>query len=331
MRVLVTGGTGFLGGFLVRRLLAERVEVRLLVRPTSHLQAGVESATELAQGDLRDEESLARAVKDMEVVYHCAARVDTPGTKSEFFECNVTGTENLLKVSLRSGVRRFVYVSSLGVYNRPSRDQCIDEDTPFDDGPELRGHYAHTKILADRLAQSFAQKTGLPVRILRPGLIYGPGRDLPAGLFAFHKGRWCIVVGRRDCLLPLNYVENTVDALFLAARLDKGGLVHFNLIDDEELTLGRYHEIRSRIDRTRALFVPGWPFHLAAPVAQWLGHVLPNERLANLSRHQIERTLQSVRYDTRRIRRELGWQPQVPLERALLGIQRSASSFERRE
>jgi 2-alkyl-3-oxoalkanoate reductase len=317
VRVLVTGGTGFIGGFLVDRLLAEGFPTRVLARPSSRADKIQNAGAEVIMGDLAGQDSVDRAVQGMECVFHCGAQVGSHGTREEFFQSNVRGTELILEASVRAGVQQVVYLSSLGVYGPPLNSHPITEETPFDPKPEKRGHYSHTKIIAERLAVRLAKQHGLPLVILRPGFVYGGASRPPAGLFAFQRGNRATVIGRKDCILPLNYVENLVDAMLLAVEVPSVETKQFNILDDDHLTQEQYSRIRRKIEGTRIHFLPGWPFRVASPLVEIAGHILPHERLKTFSRHQLDRTIQMVRYDTTRIRKELGWQPRVGLEQGL--------------
>jgi nucleoside-diphosphate-sugar epimerase len=323
MRVCVTGGTGFLGGALVRRLLGEGVPVRVLARPSRRADELEAWGAQVVRGHLVDSESVTSVVKGTNIVYHIAAKVETPGTKADFIEANVRGTEQVLTACLQQGVSRVIYMSSVAVYGPVRNGQRIDEDTPFDGAPELRDSYAQSKILADELAISFARKTGLPVVIIRPGIIYGPGKPLPLGLLGFHLGKASIVLGNRNHRVPLNYIENLIDATQLVSHLKGEGLRQFNVVDDEGLTLGRYHETRAEVEKTPTLFFPGWPLLLAAPVAQALMRALPRGDSNGFSKHQLKRALQDRWYDTRRIREEVEWAPKVQLREAVQRTLRS--------
>jgi nucleoside-diphosphate-sugar epimerase len=316
MRVGVTGGTGLIGRALVRRLLAENVELQLLARPNTQSSELAGRGVQVISGDLRDEAAIARMVAGTDLVFHLAAKVDSPGPKSAFLEANVQGTESVLKASLAAKVRRVVYASSIAVYGLAKPGETIDESTAFDNQPDRRDSYAQSKILADHLASSFSRKTDLPVTILRPGIVYGPGRALPIGLLGFRAGSTNIVFGERDGRIPLSYVENLVDAMQLAAQAKGDGLQEFNVVDDEDLKLGDYHRIRNEIVGTTTLFFSGGPVRLAAAIVDAAGRLLPGAA-GVLSSHQVKRALQDRRYATRRIRETLGWKPRVPVRDAL--------------
>jgi nucleoside-diphosphate-sugar epimerase len=315
MRVGVTGGTGLIGRALVQRLLAENVEVQLLARPSARSSDLAGRGVRIITGDLRDGAAIAAVVNGTDLVFHLAAKVDSPGPKSAFLEANVQGTEAVLKASLAAKVRRVVYASSVAVYGLVKPGETIGESTAFDDQPERRDFYAQSKILADRLASSFSRKTGLPVTILRPGIVFGPGRALPIGLLGFRTGGVNIVFGDRGERIPLIYVENLVDAMQLAAMAKGDGLQEFIIIDDEDLTLGEYHRVRGQIDGSNSFFFPGGLVRFAAAIVDAGGLVPVGASV--LSSHQVKRALQDRRYSMQRIRETLGWEPRVPLRDAL--------------
>jgi 2-alkyl-3-oxoalkanoate reductase len=323
MQVCITGGTGFIGRALLRQLLAEGTPVRALARPSRRADQLEAWGARVVRGELGNPEAVASAVKGADIVYHVAAKVDSPGTKAEFFETNVGGTERVLAASLQQNVGRVIYISSLAVYGPVRNGQRINEDTSYDEAPQKRDFYSHSKILADESASSFARKTGLPVVIIRPGIVYGPGKPLPLGLLGFHLGGINVVLGNRNRRVPLNYIENLIDAVQLVSHLQGEGLRQFNIVDDDTLTLAQYHETRTEVEKKRTLFLPGWPLLAAAPFARALSHMLPLGHSNGFSQHHLKRALQDRWYDTRRIREETGWAPKVQLREALQRTLRS--------
>ena len=317
MRVCVTGGTGFLGGFLVRDLLAKGATVRVLARPSPRADALASTGVEIIHGDLADADSISRAVRGADVVYHLAAKVGSAAMR-DYLAINVAGTERVLSACAQQRVGQFVYASSLAVYGPRKEGIPFDEDTPFDDHPELRDPYAQSKIKADQLVSSFAKKTGLPTLIVREGIIFGPGRRLPTGIFAFRLSNVDVVFGEPANHLPLNYVENLIDAMQAAASTGTG-LRQFNVLDDDDLTLGQYNRLKRAADGSTTYFASGWPLYVASPFAEALRGIIPMGD-TRLSRHQLQRSLQDRRYDTGRIRRETEWKPKVSLAE---GIQRT--------
>ncbi len=318
-----------------------------LARPSARAEELAASGAEVVRGDLGDAHAIARAVDGCDVVYHVAAMVEAPGDLANFLDANRGGTERVFQAALRHGVRHIVYSSSIAVYGLARDGEVIYESTPYDERPELRDAYSQSKIQADAFAVSFAREIPernlaarpdnsaaqqsdvlaaghapavaigkqLSVTILRPGVIYGPGKRLPFGLLGFQAGRTSVIFGKREDRMPLNYIENLVDAMQLAAKSEHGGLAQYIVLDDDELTLAQYHAARKEVQGERALFFSGAPVLAAARVAESLGLVKPGA--GDFSVRQVQRALQNRRYSTKRIRAELGWSPRVPLREAL--------------
>jgi len=304
MRVCVTGGTGFIGRALVRRLLAEGHEVRVLARPSSRADALPALGVEIVRGDLTDTAALDGAVSGTEIVFHTAAKVSGPGTREEFFQANVTATRHVLEACSRQTVRRVVYLSSIAVYGSARNGEIIDESTPFDANSEGRDFYSQSKIAADWLAASFPATNTLSITIVRPGIVFGPGQPLPVALLGFRIGRTNVIFGSPEQRFPLNYVENLVDALLLCMKPGSDSLRQYIVVDDENLTLGQYHRAKADADHSRAIFLPGWPVLVGGP-------------LGGVPRRQVQRALEDRYYRTKRIREELGWSPRVGLKEAI--------------
>lgn len=317
MRVCVTGGTGFIGGALVDRLLCEGASVRVLARPSPRADALAKRGLEVIQGDLSNSRALDEAVRGTEVVFHAAAMVEGYGSREDFTQANLGGTRQVFEASIRQGVPHVVYLSSIAVYGLVRRGERIDELTPLDESPEKRDFYAQSKIAADKYATAVGEKASLAVTILRPGIAYGSGRRLPVALLGFQDGKTSVVFGNRQLRFPITYVENLIDAMMLATKT-VGGIRKYIVIDDDNLTLGQYHATRTAIDRTRAIFLPGWLVLTGPTVLNGLTKIVPvGWETAAIWERQAQRALQNRWYDTSLIRKELGWTPRVSLREAI--------------
>ncbi|MDT8397459.1 MAG: NAD-dependent epimerase/dehydratase family protein [Pseudomonadales bacterium] len=184
MKVLVTGGNGFVGAAVTRQLLARAgVEVRALIRPGSDLSNLAGLDVELVKGDLNDAESLARALAGCTVLFHVAAdyRLWIPDPEP-MYRTNVDGTVALMKAAQRAGLERIVYTSSVATLgNNPDRSPA-DENTPSSLATMV-GHYKRSKFLAEAAVTRMAQEEDLPVVIVNPSTPLGPGdiRPTPTG------------------------------------------------------------------------------------------------------------------------------------------------------
>jgi dihydroflavonol-4-reductase len=172
-KVLVTGGNGFIGSVVARKLLLHGHSVRCLLRPTSKLDRLAGLSFERSEGDVRDRESLQRAVQGCDGVIHAAGLsswdlIDSPAMK----EVTEGGTRNVLEAARDAGVKKVVYVSSATAINGSAEPRVFDETAPFElDGSGLG--YALHKRAAERICLSFNAE-GLPVTIVNPPEVYGP-------------------------------------------------------------------------------------------------------------------------------------------------------------
>jgi UDP-glucose 4-epimerase len=182
MKYLVTGGAGFIGSHISRTLLEQGKTVRVFDNFSSGKRENLQGLdVEIVEGDLRDEDAVANAVKGMEVVFHEAAFVSVPESMEKPQECldvNVTGTSVLFESARRAGVRRVVVASSAAVYG-DSEDYPLSEDTPL----RQLSPYAVSKRVDELYAELFTGQFGLEVAALRYFNVYGP-RQRPDSMYA---------------------------------------------------------------------------------------------------------------------------------------------------
>ena len=145
----------------------------------------------------------------------------------------------MIQAALEHGVRRFVHVSSIGVYPERPDGAVISEDDGYDDNTG-RGGYTRSKILADQLAFWYARTQSAPITVIRPATIYGPGGKNNLVRVGVKKGRFNIIFGDGGSIMPLVYVDNVVDALVLAARRDEAIGRAYNIVDDDRITQREY-------------------------------------------------------------------------------------------
>lgn len=219
MRALVTGGGGFLGGAIVRKLLDQGYEVRSYSRGEYPLltKLGVEAY----QGDITDREQLARAAEGCGILFHTAANAGVWGPYSDYERTNVTGTRNVIDVCRAKGVTRLVYTSTPSVAFAGHDQEGLDESTPYP--THYLAHYPKTKAEAERAVLE-ANDESLQTVALRPHLIWGPGDTqlIPRIIERAKTGRLRIV-GKGDTRVDAVYIDNAAHAHCLAGeRLDPG-------------------------------------------------------------------------------------------------------------
>ncbi|MGH2397653.1 MAG: NAD-dependent epimerase/dehydratase family protein, partial [bacterium] len=192
MKALVTGATGFVGAAVARALCTAGVEVRVLVRRDSDLRNLSQLKVEQAYGDLRDRDSLRRALSGCQQLYHVAAHYALwAKDPSVFYQVNVTGTRMLLETARELGTERIVYTSTIGAIGLPTDGGLGTEETPVSLS-QMAGDYKRSKYLAEQEVLKLAN-AGLPVVIVNPSAPVGKGdiKPTPTGqmIVDFMKGR----------------------------------------------------------------------------------------------------------------------------------------------
>lgn len=314
MKVLLTGATGFIGGHLLRALVAAGAEVRCLVRQTSPRRNLNGLAADVVVGDLRDAGSVRRAIRGCAAVYHCAADYRLYARHPrELYESNVDGTRRVLRAAAEEGVRRVVYTSSVGALGREPDDSPATEATPV--GLEdMVGHYKRSKFLAERVADEWAAK-GLPVVIVNPSTPVGEGDLKPTAtgklILDFLKGK---VPAYVDTGLNLVDVRDVAQGHLLSA--ERGRVGERYILGHENLTLAEIYRLLGRLTGLPAprIRLPHWLPLTWAALETGFGRLtgrppeVPLEAV-RLSRHPMY-------FDASKAVRELGL-PQSPIDQAL--------------
>ncbi|MFN2545627.1 MAG: NAD-dependent epimerase/dehydratase family protein [Actinomycetota bacterium] len=224
MRAFVTGGTGFVGGHLARKLRERGDDVVALVRSPQKATQVRELGCEIVQGDLSDEDVIRKAVVGCDAVFHVAAMYEVgipEAQQAAMYDANVKGTERVIDATVEAGVPKMVYVSTIGVFG-DTHGQTVDE-TFHREPTDFMSYYEETKYFAHELAKDRVAK-GAPIVIVQPGGIYGPNDPSILGIMMkfIRKG-----------MLPVNimpragfnwvYVEDVADGIILAHERGKIG------------------------------------------------------------------------------------------------------------
>jgi dihydroflavonol-4-reductase len=233
MDTLVTGGTGFVGANVVRELLAAGATVRVLARPRGDRRVLQGLRVEIAEGDLTEPATLARALAGVRTLFHAAAdyRLWAPQPRA-LYRTNVEGTRALLAAAAEAGVARVVYTSTVGALGIPGDGVPGTEDTPVSLA-DMVGHYKRSKFLAERVALEFAGR-GLPLVVVNPSAPVGAWdvKPTPTGqmIVDFLRGR---MLGTLDTGLNVVHVRDVARGHLLAAERGRVGeryvLGHENL------------------------------------------------------------------------------------------------------
>jgi len=321
VKIVVTGGTGFTGSHLVRRLLDRGHEIRVIDNQKglfyNELKA---SGANIELGNVTDKELLKRVVKDCEVVYHLAAafrQLNVPDR--HYWNVNVEGTRQLLEIAHQSGVRKFVYCSTQGVHGN-IQDPPGTELSPI--APE--DYYQVTKYEGEKVVAEYVDK-GLDATTLRPTAIYGPGdpgRFLI--LFRLVKCGSFLMFGDGTTSYHPVYIDNLVDAFELSANGNgtRGGTY---LIGDEHyysLNELVQHVATAMDTRVRIRHLPFWPLWTAAWACEMT--CKPIRLTPPLFRRRVDWFKQNRAFNIAEAKKTLGYQPAVDLE---TGLKRTAQWY----
>ena len=315
MKVLVTGGTGFVGSHLVRRLLDHGAEVRCLARQSSRLDNLKDLPIEIIRGDLRDLDSLRPAVKGVRAVYHCAADYRLwCADPREMYESNVGGSRNVMQAAFDESVERVVYTSTVGALGLNDDGRPANEDTPVEIS-DMIGHYKRSKFLAEEEVRSWVAR-GLPVVIVNPSTPVGELdiKPTPTGkiIVDFLKGK---MFGYVDTGMNLIDVRDCAEGHVLAA--ERGRVGERYILGGHNLTLKEMFDLLARVTDVGSpkTQVPHW-------VAETYAR-LENFWSINIASREPEVPLESVRmsrhkmwFDSSKAIGELGL-PVSPIEHAL--------------
>jgi nucleoside-diphosphate-sugar epimerase len=239
-RILITGASGFLGCRLAQMVLAGGEPIRLLLRPGSRLGLAPDpERIETVRCAFDDEAGLARAMAGIRIVHNCAGLSSDWGTWAAFRAANVDNIGHLLEAARRAGtVDRFVHVSTTDVYGYPK--------TPGDESDALRDvglPYNRSKGMGDALTLSFCRETGLPVTVIRPATIFGPGsKDWVIEVSELLAAGWLMTIERGAIPAGLVYVDDVAQAMIALAGNPAASGEAYNIVDPHGLTWREYFD-----------------------------------------------------------------------------------------
>jgi len=319
MKVLVTGAGGFIGGYLLKKLLAAGHKVRgLALDEADAARIRRAGGVEVAFGDIRDVEPLRAAAQGADAVIHAAARVSDWGTWPQFEAVTVRGTQNMLQAAAEAGVGRFLLFSSTAVYPRMARGAPpMDETSPYAGPDNPWGFYGRSKILAEAEALRYQREGRLGVTIIRPVSIYGPGdHTFFPRIIRYLRGPTAAWVGSHDPFVPFLYVTDAAEGALAAGTSEKAVGQIYTLGPDPEFRLREFlgaicHELDIRLPR---FTVPHALASALANLSEGWARLIRAREAPSLSRTSVFLMSQDQRFDVSKARRDLGWQSQVSME-----------------
>lgn len=327
--VLVTGGTGFIGQHLVRTLRTRGQHVRVLVRPSHDAQRQAAArrlaamGAELIEGDILDSAAVRHALENVSSVFHLAGQLLVPGVTSEIYRrLHVEGTQTLLSACAElSLIERVVHCSTTGVLG-PTGHTALSEDAPL----RPSTIYEYTKAMGEQSALDMANKLDLPLTVVRPALVYGPGDRHLLGWFRAIERRYFHVVGSGATLLHPIYIADLIEGMLRCADIPTAARRIYHLVGEQALPIRDFaatiaHALGTQLPR----------LHLSVPLAWSVASILEalpgiTPRFLPLTRSRVAFMIEDRVYSGSRARDELGFTPCVPLQE---GVRRAVAWYRR--
>ncbi|GAC1312128.1 MAG: NAD-dependent epimerase/dehydratase family protein [Ktedonobacteraceae bacterium] len=314
MTILVTGATGFLGSALVTELVRQQHSVRILARDEQKAHSQFGEAVTIIPGEITDEQQVRQAVDGATEIYHLVGRLYHPSIPTDLYRMtHVEGTRVLLAVCQgQSQLRRIVHCSTTGVHGVTSATPAA-EDAPF----APTNPYEATKLEAELLTLKAYREDRLPVSVIRPGLVYGPGDLHLLGLFlSIKKGLFRVINGGRALLHPI-YIDDMTSAFLLCARHPEAIGRSYNIAGERpvsirELAITIAHAMDKELPTGS---IPLWLANLAADIFATLPGFQGES--APLTRSRVKFLTNSRVYNCSRAANELGFKARIDLEKGM--------------
>ncbi len=304
MKILVTGTTGLVGHLVARQLVEEGHHIRVMVRNTRLIPEIKKIFPDTINADLTNPPSLREAVKDVDVVVHCAALVGSGRATTEMYMIiNARGTQALLDAARDAGVGRFVFTSTVGVYGTNTMKPNVDETTPYSGA----NGYTNSKIAAEKSIIA----SGIPYTILRPYWITGEGdRFLIPQVASMLLHKNFTYIGDGEQIWSLSAIENVSSAIALSATHPAAANQIYNVADAQVKIKDTVNAIADGL----GLPHPTRHSSLASVFLRSIFSTSPDKRL-NID--LLFPLWRGLTINAEKIRRELSWEPRVPWQESI--------------
>jgi len=327
--VLVTGGGGFLGKAIVKKLLKKQLTVTSFSR---NFYPDLEGLGVLQiKGDLSDKQGLSDAVKNMDVIFHVAAKPGIWGDFKDFFKANVTGTQNVILACFENKIKQLIYTSSSSVIFDDHDMENVDESVPYP--KKYLAPYPETKAMAEKLVKAAAKK-GLKTIILRPHLIWGP-EDNHIVPTIVKRANTLKQIGRKDDLVDTIYVDNAADAHLLASEKlmvnpSLSGNVYF-ISQDEPVS--KWEIANAFLDAAGLPplkgYVSGKTAYMVGTLFEFIYKHLNIKKDPPMTRFAARELATSHWFNISRAKKDLGYYPKVTTKEGLQRLKQWFSKMEK--
>jgi nucleoside-diphosphate-sugar epimerase len=318
VKILVTGGTGFIGRNLIRKLSGLKHEVRCLVRRDSNVDFLKDNNVELFYGDITVKKSIKNLVDDIEVVFHLIGVGNICAISQEaynrYYEINVIGTKNLLEECRQVNLKKFIYFSSIAAMGLLTNVAIIDENNR----PKPTTPYERSKFESEKIVLEYYQKYNVPAVIIRSSMVYGQGAvnsEILRICKFLKKYKFFPIIGNGNSLLSLVHVNDVVDAAYLAAI--KGTVGRVYIITENSYTLNQLvDQIVKELDiKIFKIKIPITMAYFGALVIEKISQIVNSDPY--FTRQRVRSVTTDRVYSVKKATIEIGYTPRINLEKGL--------------
>jgi nucleoside-diphosphate-sugar epimerase len=319
--VLITGAAGFTGLSLALALAAQGYRVRGVIRSRQKAAVLEKAGVSVVMGDIRDPAMIRRSLEGVETVYHLAAVFRRAGIPdSEYRSVHVDATAQLVEACAESSVHRVVHCSTVGVHGSVAEDAPATESAAFAPGDI----YQATKLEGEQVALETADRTGVPLTVVRPGPIYGPGDSRLLKLIGGVAKRRFRLLGDGSAHFQMVYIDDLIEGFRLAAETPEAVGRTYIVAGEEAPTLNELVDEIADVAKVAPprVHLPVWPFWLAGALCEAI--CVPLRIEPPIFRRRVKFFTSNRWFDTSRARTELGFVPKIRLRE---GIRRTLESY----
>jgi nucleoside-diphosphate-sugar epimerase len=312
MKALVTGGTGFTGSNLVKKLTSQNYQVRVLARSSSKTELLSQMGVETITGDIKDKESVFEAVKGMDVIFHIAAayrQANLPD--SEYWEVNFNGTKNILDAALKHNVKRLVHCSTIGIVSsvkNPPADETVMA-CPGD-------VYQQSKCAAEFEVLNYVKEKNLRASVIRPCGIYGPQDMRLFKMFKMIAAKKFLFFGNGNALFHMVYIDDLVDAFLLCSQKEEAVGEVFIIGGERYTTLNELSKLIAAEFEVPPpkIHMPYLPFEVTAAVVEFIYAKLKIKKEPPIYRRRMAFYKKNRAFSIEKAKRILGYNPRFDLK-----------------